>query len=334
MKRVVGAILIAVVLWLTGWQDRVDGSDGTTHHGLVVEQEDDRVVLERDGVRSTIPIGEVRRGLKGAFLALARAPGWAFAGVLALLFSLALMQVRWGVFFRASFPATPWRTIFSLGWLGLFFNQVIPAGQVGGDLVKIYAVARDHPREKVQAIVSVFAERGIGLFVMCAGSLGVFLVPADGRIALAKGVATAGLAISVAFLALIALPPIMRWGRILAAFGSYGRRPLLILRSVLVGAAVHATYLVFFFCLGRAMGIELSAFALLVAIPVAHMAGTLPGLPAGWGVGDLAFFFFLPEAGVPAGMAVTMSFCYRSLTMLAALPGGLLIGRPQSQPGQ
>ena len=60
-------------------------------------------------------------------------------------------------------------------------------------------------------------------------------------------------------------------------------------------------------------------------MPVAQMAGNIPGLPAGWGFGDMAFYFFLPAAGVPVSIAVSLSFAYRAVFMLLSLPGGLLV---------
>ena len=76
----------------------------------------------------------------------------------------------------------------------------------------------------------------------------------------------------------------------------------------------------------------MSAFAVLVAIPVAQMAGNIPGLPAGWGFGDMAFYFFLPAAGVPVSIAVSLSFAYRAVFMLLSLPGGLLVRSGEREP--
>ncbi|MHC4670555.1 MAG: hypothetical protein ACYTFD_19400 [Planctomycetota bacterium] len=71
----------------------------------------------------------------------------------------------------------------------------------------------------------------------------------------------------------------------------------------------------------------MSVIAIGVAVPVAQILSAIPALPGGWGVGDFAFFTFLPEAGVAAATAVAVSFTYRLLQTLLALPGGLWLGR-------
>ncbi len=342
--RVLGLALIGVVLWLVGWKDRVRDAEDRLHYGRVTSQTDQEVVLEHhEGRRVFKEPRQVRRGLAGAFINLARAPGWALLAALSLLMSAALMQVRWGVMLHGAGLQTPWRQIFRLGWIGLFFSQVIPAGQVGGDFIKATAIARHHPDQKAQAVVSVLAERGIGLFVLCLAALGgVLFAPSGSRVALARTVTIVFFSISVAFLTLISWPRLRRALRLRqlasrlpvaerlgTAFVLYGRRPAVLAQSIAAGLAVHLFFLSFFACAGRALGAEIGPFALLVAIPVAQMAGNLPGLPAGWGVGDLAFFFFLPAAGVPASTAVALSFTFRALFMILSLPGGLLFARQE-----
>ncbi|MHC4958360.1 MAG: lysylphosphatidylglycerol synthase transmembrane domain-containing protein [Planctomycetota bacterium] len=335
-----GLALIALVLWLVGWQDRVRDAGGELHYGRVVSQTETEIVLEQETGRRVLesPL-EVRRGLAGAFQHLGREPGWALAGALSLLISAALMQVRWGVLLQGAGLRTPWRQVFRMGWLGLFLSQLIPAGQVGGDLVKAAAITRRHRSAKAQAVVSVLADRGIGLFVLCLAAVaGVLFARDESRVALARAVVLAFFAVCVAFLALISWPRLRRALGIRAlvsglpvigeagrAFCLYGSRPVVLGRSIAAGLLVHLFFLGFFFFTGKALGVEVGLVALLVAIPVAQMAGNLPGLPAGWGVGDLAFFFFLPGAGVPAGTAVALSFTYRAAFMLLSLPGGLLL---------
>jgi hypothetical protein len=57
------------------------------------------------------------------------------------------------------------------------------------------------------------------------------------------------------------------------------------------------------------------------------MVSAVPGLPGGFGVGDLAYVALLPDAGVAAGSALALSFTYKIVHMLIALPAGLWIAR-------
>lgn len=345
--RLLGLVLIALVVWLVGWKDRVTDADGARHEGRIVEQTREAVVLETEGGRVVVRNAEgvrVRHGLGGALGNLARNPDLALLAVLFQLAALLFIQVRWAVFLRGADLATAWPEVFRLGFLGLFFNQVLPAGAVGGDLVKAYYAARRHPGRKAQAVVSVLADRGIGLFVICAvAAAGVLAAPFSEEVALARKAALWLLAACVVALALLFSPPARRilripqvaarlpfarvWASVGAAFALYGSRPGVVARAVAAGLLVHGLVLATFYAAGLAVGAPMSAFAVFVAIPVAQMASAIPGLPAGWGVGDLAFYALLPSAGIPAGQAVALSFTVRAIGMLLSLPGGLLLSR-------
>ena len=47
--------------------------------------------------------------------------------------------------------------------VGVFYNTFLP-GSVGGDLLKAYFIAKEHPERKARAIATVIADRALGLF--------------------------------------------------------------------------------------------------------------------------------------------------------------------------
>ena len=73
----------------------------------------------------------------------------------------------------------------------------------------------------------------------------------------------------------------------------------------------------------RDTGERVTARARYCGILASRLTPAIPALPGGWGVGDAAFFAFLPAAGVPAGKAVALSLTYRLVHTLLSLPGGL-----------
>jgi len=344
--RLVGVALVALVLWLVGWNDRVRDVEGSEHVGRLVRVTADRAVLDTDSGERTVKIGsperDVTRGLAGAFANLRRSPGAGLGGAAALLLSMVYAVFRWRALLRGAGLRADLRETTRLAWVGLFFNQVLPMGQVGGDVVKAYALAKNHPGRRGRAVVSVLFDRGVGLIVLfTTAAAGVALGPRGTRVDLARGIALATFAACAVCLGWMLLPrlrdrfPVSRllgrlpfrgmWLAAAEGFDVYGRNPRAVGRALLWGIGVHAAFLLGLALLGRALGAELNAFALLVAIPVALMAGSLPGLPAGWGVGDMAFWFFLPAAGVPPNEAVALSFTMRAVIMLFSLPGGLFL---------
>jgi len=185
LPKLAGLALLLLVLRLVGWEDRVEAKDGDVFTGRVERVTESIAVL--DG--RPIPIDgphAVDRGLEGAFADLARAPGPTALGVLLLLANALGLVWRWGVLVRGAGLTTPPREILRLGWLGMFFNHVLPAGQVGGDVVKGVALARAHPRRRGLAVATVLADRGLGWLVHArVAAAGAAAAPAGSRVALA-----------------------------------------------------------------------------------------------------------------------------------------------------
>jgi uncharacterized membrane protein YbhN (UPF0104 family) len=327
-----GLVLIALVLWLVGWNDTVTDAGGTTHAGRVVSVTPSEAVF-RDGRR--IPIEDeraVRRGLGGALASLGRSPWLFLAGVGLHLASLLLTFFRWGILLRGANLPTPLREVFRLGWVGHFLSNVVPGGVAGGDLIKSVYIARAHPERKTRAVVTVVMDRFLGLAAICAiAAAAVLLAPQLAQAAEMIGwiVAALGAGALAAFLLRNRLPHTGVLGEVRLALETYRKAP----RSLAVAAAValcnNALVLAAFLFYGRAVGVELSLLAVGAAVPVAQMLSAVPALPGGWGVGDFAFYFFLPLAGVPAGLAVALSFVFRLSHTVLSLPGGLMLASPR-----
>jgi uncharacterized protein (TIRG00374 family) len=95
-----------------------------------------------------------------------------FAPALALyLGGVVLAFVRWWLLVRAQGLALPLREAMRLGWIGMFFNLVIP-GAVGGDVVKAAYFLRDQDH-KGRAVASIVIDRIValvGLFTLATAT--------------------------------------------------------------------------------------------------------------------------------------------------------------------
>lgn len=345
--QALGLVLTLLVLWLVGWRDRVVDAGGKRHYGRVLAVEENRARIEEGGEERWIAVrapGDVRQGLATSFGRLIGRPRFAILALLLQLGASVVAILRWSILLHGAGLQTPRATVLRLGFVGMFFNYILPAGAVGGDLVKAWYATREHPERKTAAVVSVLADRGIGLFVITLiAAVAALLAPRGSEIAAVRWIAVAMLGGCVGFLSLLFLPALQRWlrldrivprlwfGRVLheigRSFNAYGRAPRIVAAGAAVGLLVHAQALAAFWLYGLALGVEMPAVAVLVAIPVALMAASIPGLPGGWGMGNLAFYVALPAAGVPAVVAVALSCTFNAMQMLISLPGGLLLSR-------
>ena len=345
--RVAGVGMILLVLWLVGLDDTVTAVDGSTHHGRIVSGTGAEVVLVTDNGEQRIAIrkpSDARIGLIAAFLALGDRPGLAVVGVLCHLLAICVTYYRWGILLRGADLATPWRTVLQLGWVGQFIGSVLPGGIGTGDLVKAFHVARTHDGRKTRAIVTVFVDRVVGLFVLCIiAVVAVLFAPPGSTLATARNVVVTLFAVGAVGVVLLLsertrhllrVTHLLRrlpFQNVIAEVGQairiYRGRPWPLIAAALLSLAGHGLFLSAFCFYGAALGQWMAPMAVLVAIPVAQIIAAVPGLPGGWGVGDIAFLAFLPETGVPPATAVALSFTYRILQTVISLPGGFWLFR-------
>lgn len=121
---------------------------------------------------------------------------WGFLALAHLCFACGITAagVRWYALLRAqSIPASP-REVASLVLIGWCFNQTMPSN-TGGDVARGVAIAVDHPAHRHAAIVSIAADRAIGLVTLLAVALcGAALNQGYVRAHPALGVAVVGIA--------------------------------------------------------------------------------------------------------------------------------------------
>ena len=354
LVQLVGIALIVLVLWFVGWNDKVTDTDGEEHIGRVYVWIDaNHVVLKtKDGAKRELEVEDaraVRRGLASAFETLTDNPGWLFLGMGLHLLGMLCTFLRWHVLLAGAGLETPVRHALRLGWIGNFFQCVVPGGIAGGDVVKSVYIARTHAGRKTRAVVTVFMDRLVALAVLCViAAVAVLLAPEGSRIEqVAKTIVLVLLGLSALGAVLLfsgrlrralRLPGLVERlpfkgvvAEIRHALAVYGRQPRTLLLASLLALVSHGLLLFGFFLYAKALGTDLSLLAVGAAIPVAQMLAAVPGLPGGWGVGDFAMFFFLPAVGVPAGQAVALSFVYRLSHTLLSLPGGLMLAANRTE---
>lgn len=265
----------------------------------------------------------VSAGLFAAVIALNR---HSFAEALAhrpdvgaLLFALGcylsgvmLAFCRWHMLVRAlDLPFTR-REAFRLGWIGMFFNLVIP-GAVGGDVVKGAYIARQQ-HHKAKAIASVIIDRLvglIGLFVLAVvGGLAAWnsLDPRVRPITIAACIAlSASVLLTLASFWIRPHGPIRRltqsrprlanlFGELHAMGVAYRRRLAWVGAAVLLATITHVLNVFAFAAVGRAIATGSALPSLLgyfTVVPLVLFSTAIPlpfsGLGAAESVSSLLF---------------------------------------------
>lgn len=236
--------------------------------------------------------------------------------------------LRWQRLLRSQGIPCPLATAFRLVLLGIFFNQVL-LGATGGDMVRAYAIAARSPGRRTGAVMSVVADRALGLLMLLvvavvAGLLHAGLVLGHPEVASMLAVAAGALLMVCASLALLfsgtvrgaplvqALKPRLPFrealARVDAALWVYRRSLPDVRAAAALSLGLHALIIAMNLCLALALTPlvpEPAAFVLLVPLALATMAIPL-NPPGAVGTGELLYAHLLGLAGFPHGAIVSL----------------------------
>jgi len=378
VRVTVALALLGVVLWIVPWRDHLTWPSqlgplpipGRIHERAgelefrfaEVERGIDRIVLvagpdrnwrqaviSRDGgARETLPLGDTERaeleqqpeaGLLTAVARLARAPLALVEALLLYVVAAMISFQRWQVLLRAVHVEARFWRVQKLGFLGLFFSNIIP-GMTGGDLVKAILVARDHPEQRPAAVLAVIVDRAIGLLGLALIASGVLWFQRGRFDEMAKWLNLILVVIVIGALVVLSrrLRRLLRLDRLLSALPFaellkkldraallYREARLQLAYSIAASLVVHGMILTAIGVIGRALGMQIAFLDYYALAPLALIAQSLPLTPGGVGVGEAAFVSFFKAAGVASAAALALSLSYRMVQLLVSLVGGLLL---------
>ncbi len=299
-------------------------------------------------VLSRLSLAEIRGAMT--------APHWGWLGAALFVYGLsaAAGARQWAWILRAAGITTPVREICRLYFIGLFFNNFLPAN-IGGDAYKIIDLGRRENRA-TGVFCATLLDRLIGLGALTA--LAVLVL---------TGAAVAGIPLPDAALLLIPVLGMLfgllavllsqRMGagllRLLGASGLNGlaRRlepvttELQVFRgrvrflngilafSVVVQALRMATHLLVALGLGFVLTVE-QVVQLMVLIPMLAISLTLPVTINGIGLRESVSAELLVAAGLAAPHAVAMEVAAYLVQVVFSLQGGVLVwlGRRPTRP--
>lgn len=357
-KIAVAGALLAWVIAKVHWRDYVHARDGGGTYAVVAGPEagtgdtlrvnagslwSPRIEVRPVSDFKPVAPGQVIRpgfatSLKAINVALAA------AGAMAFGLALAMIAVRWRMLLKIQdVNISLWEAI-RLTFLGQFFNAIVP-GTVGGDLVKVYYVAKHTP--KVAAVlVSVFVDRLLGLVelaLMAGAMLGLLLLGGQRSFDELRLPAICMAAIIVAVGGMMTFLLSQRFRRALhleklyrrlpiahhiAAAGDaavrYRRRLGAMAWAVAISLVSHLSFVAFVALMGASLSIPAGWKEYFLYVPLIYIIGAIPLTPGGVGWVENWYLRFFESPVCGASTILVLALLARLVPMLWGLPGAVV----------
>lgn len=261
-------------------------------------------------------------------------PAMAVLAVVLMVFQIGLGAVRWGLVLRSLSAAFHWLQTVSVYYVGVFFSIVLP-GAVGGDAVRMW-FARKNGLTLGAAFNSVALERAVtvfGLVLLVCLTQPILMM----RLPDLPGAWVFPMLLAVCVLGILTLATLdklpqslHRWRvmRGLAVLAADTRKlffhPGYSLATLVVALIGHINLSMAVYVLAVGLGLDVHALDCLVLVPPVILIMTLPISIAGWGLRETAMVTAFGFVGIPDSSALVLSILFGIVTMLTALPGGLV----------
>lgn len=324
----------------------ISGRYWLTRDGQRTEGELAKVAL-RDGIKNgdgwTEQVLDTSEGLATIFGRLSP-PRYA----LALLLMLGMYMcgiIRWRILLESQgINVTLWQAT-RYTFIGFFFNNVVP-GMTGGDVVKAVMIARANPGRGPDAVSTVIVDRVVGLLVLALMSAIVLLFNFSRYPTIATwlflflGAAAAGIGLFLSRrvrralridVLMTKLPGADALKRLDQAFLLYRTRVRHLVWAVVLSAFSHGFNVVSIYLMGTDLGVDARGglqgepiVTYLATVPIILIVSSVPLLPGGWGLGEVAYAFFFRTVGIRnLALSVGLSVLTRASMLLWSLLGGV-----------
>jgi len=261
------------------------------------------------------------------------------AALLIYLVSQGVSAVRWTLLVRPLGFRTAFKDLLLYYLIGMFFNLFAP-GTVGGDVTRVYYLARDPESIRaegwstttVRAAISVFMDRAIGMVVLVwLGAAGLLLFP---RYAVPAPLRSLTLLLSVGFLLAGLLIPVLR--RLLPEDGhtvvfklrlalrSYRTQPRAVINAILLSVVIHLIQSGMHIIMGRALGIDIPFSYCIIAYPLVGAFSALPISLNGFGLREGGYLFMLGLIGVNSEKGIAFGLLLFVIVAIDSLLGGIV----------
>jgi len=282
---------------------------------------------------------------------------WVFAAAIVIYVAGQLVFVaRWCVLLKVQSITIGFLPAVKLHFLGLFYNNCLP-GAIGGDLPRAWYVTK-HTDKKLEAALSVFVDRAIGLAGMFIMAFGCYwFIPKQSeeekldfslKLGLLRGLSEHRwllLGVAAALAAVIFIAASHPKGRALVSgvLGRIGRRAASVWAKTRYSIRIYchkwpaiAFALLLTFCcqslhviamwlVGKQLGIVAPAKYYFIFFPLSWLLGALPISVGGLGIMEGWLKVMFMRVSTMSGQeALALALCQRFIMLFASLPGALI----------
>jgi uncharacterized membrane protein YbhN (UPF0104 family) len=247
--------------------------------------------------------------------------------------------LRWAILARPLGFDTGYKDLSLYYLIGMFFNLFAPS-TVGGDVTRVYYLARDGEKERgkgwatatLPAAVSVFIDRALGMAVLIwLGAVGLLLFP---YYAVPSAIRSLTFVLSLALVAGAVLVLLLRGVlpdeghstvvKLRLAMRAYHAHWGVIPRAIVLSFVIHLAQAWMHVLLGRALHINVPFSFSIILYPLVATFAALPVSLNGLGLREGGYLFLLGVIGVTAEKGIAFGLLLFLIVIVDSLIGGLL----------
>lgn len=270
---------------------------------------------------------------------------WIFAAASLHISGLAFSAYRWKVLLMAQDIHQPILKLFSYYMVGHFFNMFLPSA-VGGDVMRIYDTSRDHG-SAAEPFAVIIIERLSGLLTLLIIAGVILLLDVDIGIDLKDRIPGLNLAIGLFIAGICLLPTLLHpqverfvmtgirkvpfirkqeplAAKLFRAFRVYSGKPKFLLSAFGIGVLLQLNYIIHYFLIGRALGINVGFAFFFVLVPARAVALMIPFFINGIGIREFFDVTAFGLVGVESSTAIAFAELAWILQLAFALFGGMI----------
>lgn len=270
---------------------------------------------------------------------------WLACGAAICFIGLCIGVIRWKIILDGRGLRMSWGRVFSVFFIGQFFNSFM-FGSTGGDLARGYYAARETHHKKTEAVATVLIDRVTGLFLLDFIALFMLVARAgfyiDHWVAHVPAILMLGMNLMtiVCLVVLFNIHRFQHWSlfrritnhrivgpivkRTLISIFLYRRKKNILLKTLLLSLAIHLLVVVEFYCLGRSFDIHLGLIAYLTVVPMIMAIASLPITPGGLGIREGLSVALFGALGIGSARSLPLSLMFYLISVLWSLFGGMI----------